>query len=47
MIFTMFSLLEILGIRGQEVNSSRESVDEWLHRISIHPQKTKIEQLRI
>ena len=29
------TLLEVLGIKGHEVNNSRESVEEWLQRIGI------------
>ena len=34
------TLLEALGIKGQEVNNSRESVEEWLIRIGM-PKKNK------
>ena len=35
------TLLEALGIKGHEVNNSRESVEEWLRKIGIPKKEQK------
>ena len=39
--FPNATLLETLGIKGQQVNNSRESVEEWLRRIGIPKKEQK------